>query len=132
MSLFKRLPSEIEDIIWGLYWMDIFKSSVINHLNIIKEKVIDLSENITLTKILNFTNESKKLEHLNKYNKIILELNQDKGTKKFSLIIDKTLCYAFNINNCSYMQYKYLKNVTNYLVVKSGIMRYSAYHSIHD
>jgi len=29
------------------------------------------------------------------------------------------------------MQYKNLKNVTNYLVVKSGIMRYYAYQSIH-
>ena len=131
MSLFKKLPSEIEDIIWGLYWMDVFKSSVINHFNIIKEKVIDLGENVTLSKILNFTNEAKKLEHLNKYNNIILELDQDKGTKKLSLILDKNLCYAFNNSNYSYMQYKNLKNVTNYLVVKSGIMRYSAYHSIH-
>ena len=131
MSLFKRLPSEIEDIIWSLYWMDIFKSSVIKHFNIINEKVIDLSENITLSKILNFTNEVKKLEHLNKYNKIILELNKDKGTKKYSIILDNKLYYAFNINSSSYIQYKNLKNVTNYLVVKSGIMRYSAYHSIH-
>lgn len=75
----------------------------------INEKVIDLSENITLTKILNFTNEAKKLEYLNKYNKIILELSKDKGTKKFSIIIDKNLYFAFNINNCSYMQYNNLK-----------------------
>lgn len=131
MSLFKKLPSEIEDIIWSLYWMDIFKSSVINHFNIIIENVNDLNQNITLSKILNFTNENKKLEHLNKYNNIILELNKDSGARKFSLILDKNLCFAFNINNCSYMQYKNLKNVTNYLVVKSGMMRYSAYHSIH-
>ena len=131
MSLFKKLPSEIEDIIWGLYWMDVFKSSVIKHLNITKEKVIDLGENVTLSKILKFTNEAKKLEHLNKYNNIILELDKDNGTKKLSLILDKNLYYAFNINNCSYMQYKNLKNVTNYLVVKSGIMRYYAYQSIH-
>ena len=111
--------------------MDIFKSSVIKHFNMINEKVIDLSENITLSKILNFTNEVKKLEHLNKYNKIILELNKDKGTKKYSIILDNKLYYAFNINSSSYIQYKNLKNVTNYLVVKSGIMRYSAYHSIH-
>ena len=131
MSLLERLPLEIEDIIWNLYWMDIFKSSVIKHLNMINEKVIDLSENITLCKIINFTNEAKKLEHLNKYNNIILDLNKDNGAKKYSIILDKNLYYAFNINNCSYMQYKNLKNVTNYLVVKSGIMRYSAYHSIH-
>ena len=75
MSLFKKLSSEIEDIIWSLYWIDIFKSSVINHFNIIKEKVIDLGENVTLSKILNFPNEAKKLEHLNKYNNIIHQLN---------------------------------------------------------
>lgn len=131
MSLFKKLPSEIEDIIWSLYWMDIYKSSVINHFNMINEKVIDLSKNITLNKILNFTNEVKKLDHLNKYNNIILDLTKDNGTKKYSIILDKNLYYAFNINNNSYVQYKNLKNVTNYLVVKSGIMRYSAYHSIH-
>ena len=131
MSLLERLPLEIEDIIWNLYWMDIFKSSVIKHLNMINEKVIDLSENITLCKIINFTNEAKKLEHLNKYNKIILELNKDKGTKKYSIILDNKLYYAFNINSSSYIQYKKLKNVTSYLLVKSGIMRYSAYHSIH-
>ena len=131
MSLFKKLPSEIEDIIWSLYWMDIYKSSVIKHFNMINEKVIDLNENITLNKILNFTNEAKKLDHLNKYNNIILDLIKDNGTKKYSIILDKNLYYAFNINNSSYMQYKNLKNVTNYLVVKSGIMRYSAYHSIH-
>ena len=131
MSLLERLPLEIEDIIWNLYWMDIFKSSVIKHLNMINEKVIDLSENITLCKIINFTNEAKKLEHLNKYNKIILELNKDKGTKKYSIILDNKLYYAFNINSSSYIQYKNLKNVTSYLLVKSGIMRYSAYYSIH-
>ena len=131
MSLLERLPLEIEDIIWNLYWMDIFKSSVIKHLNMINEKVIDLSENITLCKIINFTNEAKKLEHLNKYNKIILELNKDKGTKKYSIILDNKLYYAFNINSSSYIQYKKLKNVTSYLLVKLGIMRYSAYHSIH-
>jgi hypothetical protein len=131
MSLLERLPLEIEDIIWNLYWMDIFKSSVIKHLNMINEKVIELSENITLCKIINFTNEAKKLEHLNKYNKIILELNKDKGTKKYSIILDNKLYYAFNINSSSYIQYKNLKNVTSYLLVKSGIMRYSAYHSIH-
>ena len=131
MSLFKKLPSEIEDIIWSLYWMDIYKSSVIKHFNMINEKVIDLNENITLNKILNFTNEAKKIDHLNKYNNIILDLIKDNGTKKYSIILDKNLYYAFNINNSSYMQYKNLKNVTNYLVVKSGIMRYSAYHSIH-
>ena len=131
MSLFKKLPSEIEDIIWSLYWMDIYKSSVIKHFNMINEKVIDLNENITLKIILNFTNEAKKLDHLNKYNNIILDLIKDIGTKKYSIILDKNLYYAFNINNSSYMQYKNLKNVTNYLVVKSGIMRYSAYHSIH-
>tara|TARA_B100000524_G_scaffold265961_1_gene145616 strand:+ start:236 stop:634 length:399 start_codon:yes stop_codon:yes gene_type:complete len=131
MSLFKKLPSEIEDIIWSLYWMDIYKSSVIKHFNMINEKVIDLNENITLNIILNFTNEAKKLDHLNKYNNIILDLIKDNGTKKYSIILDKNLYYAFNINNSSYMQYKNLKNVTNYLVVKSGIMRYSAYHSIH-
>lgn len=131
MSLFKKIPSEIEDIIWNLYWMDIFKSSVIRHFNEVKDKVIDLNENITLTKILNFTNENKKLEHLNKYNNIILELVKNKGTKKLSVILDNNLIYAFNNNNYSYMQYKNLKNVTNYLIVKSGIMRYSAYHSIH-
>ena len=131
MSLFKKLPSEIEDIIWSLYWMDIYKSSVIKHFNMINEKVIDLNENITLNIILNFTNEAKKIDHLNKYNNIILDLIKDNGTKKYSIILDKNLYYAFNINNSSYMQYKNLKNVTNYLVVKSGIMRYSAYHSIH-
>ena len=131
MSLFKKLPSEIEDIIWSLYWMDIYKSSVIKHFNMINEKVIDLNENITLNKILNFTNEAKKIDHLNKYNNIILDLIKDNGTKKYSIILDKNLYYAFNINNSSYMQYKNLKNVTNYLVVKSGIMRYSAYYSIH-
>ena len=131
MSLFKKLPSEIEDIIWSLYWMDIYKSSVIKHFNMINEKVIDLNENITLNIILNFTNEAKKLNNLNKYNNIILDLIKDNGTKKYSIILDKNLYYAFNINNSSYMQYKNLKNVTNYLVVKSGIMRYSAYHSIH-
>lgn len=131
MSLFKKLPSEIEDIIWSLYWMDIYKSSVIKHFNMINEKVIDLNENITLNIILNFTNEAKKLDHLNKYNNIILDLIKDNGTKKYSIILDKNLYYAFNINNSSYMQYKNLKNVTNYLVVKSGIMRYSAYYSIH-
>ena len=131
MSLFKKLPSEIEDMIWSLYWMDIYKSSVIKHFNMINEKVIDLNENITLNKILNFTNEAKKKDHLNKYNNIILELIKDNGTKKYSIILDKYLYHAFNINNSSYIQYKNLKNVTNYLVVKSGIMRYSAYHSIH-
>ena len=84
-----------------------------------------------MKKILNFTNEAKKIDHLNKYNNIILDLFKDNGTKKYSIILDKNLYYAFNINNSSYMQYKNLKNVTNYLVVKSGIMRYSAYHSIH-
>ena len=131
MSLFKKIPSEIEDIIWNLYWMDIFKSTVISHFNEVKERVIDLKENITLAKILNFTNEAKKLEHLGKYNNIILDLSKDNGTKKLSLILDKNLYYAFNNNNYSYIQYKNLKNVTNYLIVKSGIMRYSAYHSIH-
>ena len=131
MSLLKKLPSEIEDIIWNLYWTDIFKSTVIKHLNNIKKQVFDLNNNINLTKILNFTNEFQKLEHLNKYNDLILELNKDKGSKKFSLILDKQLCYAFNVNDSMYLQYKNLKNVTSYLVVKSGIMRYSAYYSIH-
>ena len=42
------------------------------------------------------------------------------------------LVYAFNNNDYSYMQYKNLKPITNYLVVKSGIMRYSAYHAINN
>jgi len=132
MNLFKTLPSEIEDIIWNLYWMDIFKSIVIEHFNNIKLLVKDLNDNINLNNIIRFTNEDKKLEYLNKYNAIILELSKDKGTSKFSLLLDKNLVYAFNNNDYSYMQYKNLKPITNYLVVKSGIMRYSVYHSIHN
>ena len=132
MNLFKTLPSEIEDIIWNLYWMDVFKSNVIEHFNKIKLLVKHLKDNINLNNIIRFTNEDKKLEYLNKYNAIILELNKDKGTSKFSLLLDKNLVYAFNNNDYSYMQYKNLKPITNYLVVKSGIMRYSAYHAINN
>ena len=132
MNLFKTLPSEIKDIIWNLYWMDIFKSIVIKHFNNIKLLVKDLNDNINLNNIIRFTNEDKKLEYLNKYNAIILELSKDKGTSKFSLLLDKNLVYAFNNNDYSYMQYKNLKPITNYLLVKSGTMRYSVYHAIHN
>jgi len=132
MNFFKKLPSEIEDIIWNLYWMDVFKLNVIKHFNKIKMLVKDLNDNINFSNVIKFTNENKKLEYLNKYNMIILELSKDKGTSKFSLLFDKNLVYAFNNNDYSYMQYKNLKPITNYLVAKSGIMRYSAYHVIHN
>ena len=37
MNLFNLLPIEIEDIIWNLYWQDIYSSKVINHFKKIKK-----------------------------------------------------------------------------------------------
>lgn len=132
MSLFKKLPSEIEDKIWNLYWLDIFKVNVINHFNNIKEKIEDLKTNASFNKVLKFTRENKKLEYLNKYNSLILFLKRDKGSKKVSLILDKNLKYAFSDKSYSYLQYKELKPITNYILVKSGIMRYSAFQILND
>jgi hypothetical protein len=132
MNYFKKLPVEVENTIWNLYWMDVYKTNVITQINRIKVLVQDLDKNINLNNILRFTNENKKLDFLQKYNQIIQELNKDKGTIKLSLIFNKNLYYAFNCNDNIYLQYKHLRPVTNYLMVKSGIMRYSAYHSISN
>jgi hypothetical protein len=133
MSLFNLLPSEIEDIIWNLYWQDIYKTNVIDYLKNIKNLCEELNDNVNMSMIMKFKNEYSKLEYLNYYNDILIKLSIDKGTKKFSIINDNRIYYAFDIdNNITYIQYDNFKPITNYMIVKSGMMRYHVFHNINS
>ena len=118
------LPLEIEDYIWNIYWSNIFYENVIEYLNDVKKIVENISKNVSFNEIVKFKNEKDKLNYLNKYNKLILTLGKDKGTLKFSLSIDKKIFFSFHKNRYSYIQYKELEPVTNYIIVKSGIFSY--------
>lgn len=118
------LPIEIEDYIWNMYWSSIFSDNVIKYLNDVKKNVETISNNVSLNEVIKFTNENDKLTYLNKYNKLILLLGRDKGTFKFSISIDKKIFFSFHKNRYSYIQYKELEPVTNYIIVKSKIFSY--------
>ena len=118
------LPIEIEDYIWNIYWSKIFSDNVIKYLNDVKKNVEIISNNVSLNEVIKFNNENDKLTYLNKYNKLILSLGRDKGTLKFSMLIDKKKFFSFHKNRYSYIQYKQLEPVTNYIIVKSKIFSY--------
>lgn len=118
------LPIEIEDYIWNIYWSKIFSDNVIKYLNDVKKNVEIISNNVSLNEVIKFNNENDKLTYLNKYNKLILSLGRDKGTLKFSILIDKKIFFSFHKNRYSYIQYKELEPITNYIIVKSKIFSY--------
>ena len=117
-----RLPIEIQDIIWNLYWKDIFQDKVIFYLQEIQNKCILLND-VKLDKIFRFTNEKLKLNFLSKYNIILNQLNADKGSFLFSKKIDFNLSKVFNHINSIYYQYPLFKPITNYISIKSGLIR---------
>ena len=117
-----KLPIEIQDIIWNLYWKDIFRNKVIFYLNKLQNKC-NLLNNVKLNKIFMFTNEKLKLNFLSKYNLILNELNADKGSFLFSKKIDLSLSKVFNYINSIYYQYPLFQPITNYISIKSGLVR---------
>lgn len=117
-----KLPIEIQDIIWNLYWKDIFQNKVIFYLNKIQNRC-NLLNDVKLNKIFRFTDEKIKLKFLNKYNMILNELNADKGSFLFSKKIDFNLSKVFNSIDSIYYQYALFKPITNYISIKSGLIR---------
>ena len=93
-----RLPLEIEDCIWNLYWKDIFKDQCINYLNntvkSLEKMYLFVKSNIYSTNIGNL-NKKKLIDH----NLFLEKIQKDKGLLLFLSKKNKKILKIFNNTN---------------------------------
>ena len=115
-----RLPIEIEDIIWELYWMDIFKTNVLDYLKENNDKMLKMDFFLKKHFYPNVNdNYNYQLMHyLKNYNEYLLNIKRDNGLHMFlkrNLYLNTYWKYCDSyINTCSSKINEELKYICSY------------------
>ena len=103
-----KLPNEIQNIIWSMYYKDIYSNNIIKELNIIKYDTWDFNENIEYTmrliRCLRFNLPviicNDKLIKINEINNKFLEkIKTNYSYRKIVTFIEPKLDSYYNIYN---------------------------------
>ena len=120
-----KLPLEIQNIIWNIYYKDIYSNTIIKEINTIQNNTIDFEENIEYIKkvirCLRFKTDKHKIDiekiiNLDKFNNIFLEkIKKNYSYKKLASLIEPKLNnYFHNMkqqnNNLQYLTDNFCKN----------------------
>lgn len=120
-----KLPVEIQNIIWNIYYKDIYSNTIIKEINTIQNNTIDFEENIEYIKkvirCLRFKTDKHKIDiekiiNLDKFNNIFLEkIKKNYSYKKLASLIEPKLNNYFHnmkqqTNNLQYLTDNFCKN----------------------
>lgn len=120
-----KLPLEIQNIIWNIYYKNIYSNTIIKEINTIQNNTIDFEENIEYIKkvirCLRFKTDKHKIDiekiiNLDKFNNIFLEkIKKNYSYKKLASLIEPKLNnYFHNMkqqnNNLQYLTDNFCKN----------------------
>jgi len=132
-----KLPNEIQNIIWNMYYKDIYSNSIIKELNSIKNDMWAFDENIEYTmrliRCLRFNIPlaicNGKLIKINEINDTFLEkIKTNYSYRKIATLIEPKLNSYYNIYNSDMNgneNLKYLlKNCCNNGVIKNKLINY--------
>lgn len=132
--MINKLPIEIQDKIWNLYWMDIFKNNIIVFLEKIASKIERIIE-FTDSYFLPSRKESEKFDHifidfLVASNEIFYNIDCNNGLKIF--IKNKFKDVKFVLIEKSYINddkriLKKIQYIALFMISRSGQMRYYTY-----
>jgi hypothetical protein len=132
-----KLPIEIQNIIWNMYYKDIYSSKIIKEFNSIKHDTINFDENIEYTmrliRCLRFNTPVKicnaELIKFNDNNNIFLEKIKTKYSyRKIASIIEPKIInyykfYDSNINRNENLKYL-IENCCGNGVIKNKLINY--------
>jgi hypothetical protein len=132
-----KLPNEIQNIIWNMYYKDIYSNNIIKELNSIKDDMWAFDENIEYTmrliRCLRFNIPlaicNGKLIKINEINDTFLEkIKTNYSYRKIATLIEPKLNSYYNIYNSDMdgnENLKYLlKNCCNNGVIKNKLINY--------
>jgi len=127
MDLIKKmtlLPNEIEDIIWNIYWKDIFTHRIINNIKSSIQSYNFIRDNCINLTYLNTENLTEKKSNILNYNKALQYLYKNTGINLLLRINDKFFnsFSKFYISPC--FNDKEIGSFYNFTCMKSGYMRY--------
>lgn len=132
-----KLPNEIQNIIWNMYYKDIYSNNIIKELNTIKHDTWAFDENIEYTmrliRCLRFNMPVRicngKLTNLNNNNNKFLEkIKTNYSYRKIAGLIEPKINSYYNIynsdidgnNNLKYL----LKNYCSNGIIKNKLINY--------
>lgn len=132
--MINKLPIEIQDNIWNLYWMDIFKNNIIIFLKKITSKIERMIE-FTDSYFLPSQKNSEKFDHifidfLVASNEILYNIDRDNGLKIFIKNNFKDVNFtliekSYIINDIRIL--KKIQYIALFMISRSGQMRYYTY-----
>ena len=132
--IINNLPIEIQDNIWNLYWMDIFKNNIIVFLKKITSKIDRIIE-FTDSYFLPSRKNSEKFDHifidfLVASNEILYKIDCDNGLKIF--VKNNFKDVKFTLIEKSYINndiriLKKIQYIALFIISRSGQMRYYTY-----
>lgn len=123
MDRISLLPNEIQDIIWNIYWKDVYTSKIINEINFSINKYFYLRDNSNSLTFLN-NNTYQKKSDLIKYNKDLENLYNNKGINLLLNLNDRYFNIFCQYYISSSFDDKNLGSFYNFACIKSGYMRY--------
>jgi hypothetical protein len=132
-----KLPNEIQNIIWNMYYTDIYSNNIIKELKSIKQDTINFEQNIEYTmrliRCLRFNRPVRicncKLTNFNDNNNKFLEnIKTNYSYRKIASLIEPKLNKYYNIYNADIdgnQNLKYLmQNCCNNGVIKNKLVSY--------
>jgi hypothetical protein len=132
-----KLPNEIQNIIWNMYYKDIYSNNIIKELNSIKDDMWAFDENIEYTmrliRCLRFNIPlaicNGTLIKINEINDTFLEkIKTNYSYRKIATLIEPKLNSYYNIYNSDMdgnENLKYLlKNCCNNGIIKNKLINY--------
>ena len=130
-----RLPSEIQDIIWEMYWMDIFKTNVLDYFKEHSHKMLKmdffLKKHFFPNKNVNY--DKQLIYYLKNYNEYLIYIKKDKGLHMFlkrNLFWNSYWLYCDNyINICNSKINEHFKYICSYCLC--NCIPYMSYYVLH-
>ena len=124
MDRISLLPIEIQDIIWEIYWKDVFKQQIINNIKSSIQKYNFIRDNCINLTYFNTVNLDDKKNNILYYNKVLQSLYKNTGINLLLRLNDNFFknFSKFYISSC--FDDKEIGSFYNFTCMKSGYMRY--------
>ena len=127
-----KLPNELQNIIWSMYYKDIYSNNIIKELNSIKYDTLDFNENIEYTmrliRCLRFNlpviisnDKLKKIDEINK--KFIKKIKTNYSYRKIVSLIQPKLDSDYDFDGNENLKYL-LKHCCKTGIIKNKLINY--------